>query len=294
MLKVAVTGASGFIGKELCARLSITSDIQLTQITRRNSVDSLNHINLEHITDCDLIKYLAEYDCLIHLAARAHTKNATKDDFKRDNTELSERIANIAVRANIKHFIYLSSIKVLGNNTEPDVQFTHNSKPCPSDIYGQSKWESEIVITNSLKNSPTVLTIVRPPLVWGPNCKGNLKTLINLINKGIPIPVAGIKNRRDIVSLDNLCDFIKHLITHSNTVNNTFLVSDGKARSTEDIVHLLETFTLKKAKLIHIPNLIFTLLKLYPRFGDKISSFCGNLEVDITETQRQLNWAPKN
>jgi nucleoside-diphosphate-sugar epimerase len=294
MLKVAVTGASGFIGKELCARLSITSDVQLTQIDRRNSVNSLDHINLEQVADSDLIKYLSKYDCLIHLAARAHTKNATIDDFKRDNTELSERIANVAVRANIKHFIYLSSIKVLGDNTEPGVQFTHNSKPCPSDIYGQSKWASEIVIANSLKNSPTVLTIVRPPLVWGPNCKGNLKTLINLINKGIPIPVAGIKNRRDIVSLDNLCNFIKHLITHHNTVNSTFLVSDGKARSTEDIVHLLERFAFKEAKLIRIPNFTFTLLKLYPRFRNKISSFCGNLEVDITETQRQLDWTPNN
>ncbi len=291
MLKVAVTGATGFIGKELCARLSVLENIQLAQFSRSSAP---NFINLNQITDEDLIKQLSGYDCLIHLAARAHTKNASQADFQRDNIELSARLANVAVKANIKQFVYLSSIKVLGNQTEPDNPFDHNSKPLPTDIYGQSKLESEIVIAESLNSSATALTIVRPPLVWGPNCKGNLQTLIKLINRGIPIPVAGITNRRDILSLDNLCDFLQHLVFYPNGANATFLVSDGKVRSTSEIVHLLEHFTKKRAMLIRIPNFIFVLLNLYPGFRKKISSFCGNLEVDSSETLRATSWKPKN
>ena len=293
MLKVVVTGANGFVGKQLCALLLATPNLKLTQVTRQHN-NPIDTINSDALSDKEMIEELSGYDCLIHLAARAHTKNSTECDFQRDNIELSKRLARIATSAKIKHFIFLSSIKVLGNSTELHAPFNNTSTPCPADTYGQSKWESELAIKKQLEGSATALIIVRPPLIWGANCKGNLHTLITVINKGIPIPFAKINNSRDIISLDNLCDFLLHIILHPKAENATFLVSDEKKRNVSDIIHLLESYTSKKAKLIKIPHLIFKVLKLHPRFSAKVSSFYDNLEVDITDTKNALNWAPKN
>lgn len=294
MLKVAVTGANGFVGKQLCSMLSASPKFKVTQLVRRYEGTNPNIIDIELMSDADLITQLSEHDCLMHLAARAHTKKATKNDFQRDNLELSVRLASVAVNANIKQFIYLSSIKVLGNTTKPDHSFNNNSEPNPTDMYGQSKLQSEIAIRDLLNNSSTALTIVRPPLVWGPECKGNLNTLITLINKGIPLPFAGIENSRDIVSISNLCDFLRHIILHPEAANKPFVVSDEKKRTTKDIIHLLEAYSITKARLIRCPDIFFVLLKLLPRFNTMVSSFYDNLEVDITETKHLLDWTPKN
>lgn len=294
MLRVAVTGANGFVGGALCAILLTQPNMQLIQLTRKPANNNELALNINTTSDADLAAALKNYDCLIHLAARAHTKKATIADFQRDNLELSKRLANISARANITQFIYVSSIKALGNTTKATAPFSHSSTPVPEDAYGKSKLASEILIKEILAESATALTIVRPPLVWGQNCKGNLRTLINIIEKGIPLPFAGIKNSRDIISLENLCDFLTHIILHPNALNASFLISDEKKRNTSDIIQLLENYTTQKAKLIKMPHFLFNVLRFHPSINAMISSICDNLEIDISHTKKMLNWTPKN
>jgi UDP-glucose 4-epimerase len=292
MLTIAISGANGFVGQKLSKILLADSSNNLIKIGRNNNEGYKNFVDIETSQTKDISRQLAHVDCLIHLAARAHTKNATLIDFQRDNIDLSRKLATIAADANIKQFIYLSSIKVHGNTTEYGKPFKATDQPKPVDLYGKSKLESEILIKGILHGTNSSYTIIRSPLVWGDKCKGNLKTLINLIDRGVPIPFGAIRNRRDIISIENLCDFIIHTILHPNAVNQIFLVSDGKTRSTKEIITLLEAFAEKKAFFANTPNMLFEALKFFPVFKPKIESFFDNLEIDINETKRILSWTP--
>ncbi len=292
MLNIAISGANGFVGQKLSSTLLTKANINLIKIGRNNKEGYKNFINIETTSPEDMGKQLVDFDCFIHLAARAHTKNATREDFQRDNINLSKDLACIAYKAKIKQFIYLSSIKVLGNTTPPGKPFKAQDIPTPCDSYGKSKLEGEILIKEILHDTDTSLTIIRSPLIWGDKCKGNLNALIKLINKGVPIPVGAINNCRDIISINNLCSFICHIILHPEAKNRIFLVSDGIKRSTKEIVGLLEIFSEKTAILISVPNIIFVILKLIPFVKPQIESVFDNLEIDISETKNLLNWIP--
>ncbi|RYY74745.1 MAG: NAD-dependent epimerase/dehydratase family protein [Gammaproteobacteria bacterium] len=293
MLRVAITGATGFVGQALCNLLNETPAIKLTLLGRHNPQQYLDFINIE--TDSATIaQQLYGYDCIIHLAARAHTQGSSKTDFERDNIELTKKLIAISLGAKITQFIYLSSVKVLGNKTQPGHPFRVYDTPAPEDDYGRSKWECEKLLIANLSNTSTAYTIIRPPLVWGVNVKGNLKTLIKLINKGIPLPFGSIHNRRDVVSLTNLTHFIKHTMLNPKSFNDTFLISDGKSLSTPEIIYLLQKLSTKKARIIRCPRLLFSIAKLIPSLKARIESFSDNLEVDISSTSKKLEWMPLN
>ncbi|RYG04355.1 MAG: NAD-dependent epimerase/dehydratase family protein, partial [Chitinophagaceae bacterium] len=284
-MRIAVTGANGFIGQALCPFLRQSFKADLVILTRNSSITSDNQLSFS-ATDEELIAGLGNIDCLIHLAARAHTQNATPSDFQRDNVELSERVARLCVEANVPRFIYLSSIKVNGESTDGRRPFSADETPKPEDMYGQSKLMSEDTLKKHLANTKTRLVIIRPPLVYGDNNKGNLRSLEKLINIRIPMPFGGLKNQRDLVSLENLCRLISITITHPRAADEIFLVSDGIARNTKEIVQLLAHRLGKQARFINVPNWIFSFLKkIKPSLIDRLT---GNLQVDIEKTRSLL------
>src|SRR5690606_34060465 len=130
--------------------------------------------------------------------------------------------------------------------------------PAPVDAYGTSKWETEKVLNEILTDSPTELVIIRPPLIWGDRPKGNLQTLSKLIALGVPLPFKNINNRRDLVSLENLCSLIAKTLTHPNAAGETFLVSHGNPRTLPDIIRMLARNMSKEPHLFGVPE---TLLK---------------------------------
>jgi nucleoside-diphosphate-sugar epimerase len=293
MINIALSGATGFIGQALTRRLQQDTTTNLLKLSRDANATSINVAYIDNMHPDNLIKKLENFDCVIHLAARAHAKHATAKDFQRDNVELSKNLAQIARKAQVKQFIFLSSIKAQGNTTEPRRPFKITDTPTPTDAYGRSKLDSETSIKAMLAGSNTHYTVIRSPLVWGTHCKGNLKTLMNLIDKKIPIPFGAIHNRRDIISIENLCDFIQHAMLHPMARNQTFLVSDGIARSSKEIVALLASLSKQKSVVIRTPNFFFQLLKTIPILKPSVESFLSNLEIDISETTRLLNWTPQ-
>lgn len=290
-MRIAVTGANGFIGQSLCPFLRQQLSANLITLTRNPSVISDTQLGFS-ATDDELIAKLRNTDCLIHLAARAHTNNSTEEDFERDNIALSTRIARLCVAANIPRLIYLSSIKVNGNSTNGRAPFSADELPQPEDVYGKSKLASEQALKKHLANTKTELVIIRPPLVYGDNNKGNLQSLEKLIHSGIPLPFGALNNQRDLVSIDNLCELIAITITHPNAANEIFLVSDGIARSIKQIVQLLATRKGKHAKFFNVPSEIFSLLKkIKPQINERLT---GDLQVDINKTRSLLGWIPHN
>jgi nucleoside-diphosphate-sugar epimerase len=286
-MKIAVTGATGFVGQALCPYLADRLGATIIQLNRHTLAGELS---LSH-SDAALTEALADIDCLVHLAARAHTRHATADDFKRDNQQLCTRLAQIAINAEIPRVIYLSSIKVNGESTRDCRPFTPDDKPAPEDDYGKSKFECELILKELLKDTQTQLVVIRPPLVYGRLNKGNLAALQRLIELGIPLPFANIHNKRDLVSLHNLCSLISDCCTKSEAAGHTFMVSDGVARSTAEIIELLATSMQRQARVFGVPNFFFNALGWAK--PDITKRLTENLEVDISATKQILNWNPE-
>jgi nucleoside-diphosphate-sugar epimerase len=287
---IAVTGANGFIGQQLCPYLEEQLEADIVTLTRTSLAPNSKALSFS-ASDAQLIRELSQVDCLIHLAARAHS-NATAADLERDNLALSERIAKLAVAANIPRVIYISSIKVNGDSTLGRLPFTADDIPQPEDDYGRSKLASEIILKKYLSNTATELVIIRPPLVYGCHNKGNLQSLEKLVGLGLPLPFANLNNQRDLVSIENLCALIALTVTHPKAANQTFLVSDEIARSTKEIVQLLAILQNKNVRFFKLPDWIFTMIKKYkPQLSARLT---GDLQVDTAKTQSLLSWSPRN
>ncbi len=289
-MRIAVTGANGFIGQQLCPYLQEQLNADIVTLTRSPSAIGNKALSFS-ANDEQLIRNLNQIGCLIHLAARAHS-NATAADLERDNLALSERVAKLALAAKIPRVIYISSIKVNGDSTQGRAPFTADETPQPDDDYGRSKLASELILKKYVANTTTELVIIRPPLVYGRNNKGNLKSLEKLIRLGLPLPFADLQNQRDLISIENLCTLIARTVTHPNAANQTFLASDGISRNTKEIVQLLANNQSKPIRFFKMPNWVRALLtKCKPQLSARLT---GDLQVDIAKNQSLMEWSPRN
>lgn len=291
-MKVAITGANGFVGAHLCRYLTASGNSVLA-ITRSNFKQAgADNLVVSDLTSSELPEHLQQVDCLVHLAARTHHNDA-RDAwalYRKDNVEISSHLAQAASQAGIKRFIYMSSIKVNGEESfEP---FRSEDIPAPIDAYGTSKWETEKALHEILSSTATELVIIRPPLIRGDHPKGNLQTLSKLIELGVPLPFKNIQNRRDLVSLENLCSLVEKTLAHPNAAGGTFLISDGNPLSLPDIIRLLARNSGKEPHLFGVPNILFKYISTIPALRPRIKKLTGNLEVDISETKNKLGWTP--
>lgn len=298
MKNILVTGASGFIGNKLVEQLLASGLYNLTVVSRSRvnnfpSGVSLIHIeSIEKTTDWSLA--LKEIDVVIHCAARVHAVNDNHNEalkqFRAVNVDATMALASQSLASNVKRFIFISSIGVNGiNNTKP---FTVADEPNPAEDYAISKFEAEMGLKQLLEGTNTEFVIVRPPLVYGLNAKGNFGHLFKLAQKRIPLPLGAIYNKRSLVSLDNLVDLIRICISHPKAKNQTFMVSDDHDVSTTDLVRLVAQASGKGAMLLPIP--VWCLKFIASCFGKKsmATKLCDSLQVDITHTKQLLGWSP--
>lgn len=292
-MKILITGSTGFVGRQLCVRL-ISGGHELRRADRNRS-SSENTVVIGDIgAETDWEQALADIDTVVHLAARAHVLNESTEDsldaFRKVNTQGTLRLARQSGQTGVKRFIFISSIGVNGNQTtEP---FTEQDIPAPHDLYAISKFEAEQGLQEIATQSAMEVTIIRPPLVYGPNAPGNFGSLVHWLSKGIPLPLGSIHNQRSLVALDNLVDFIITCINHPAAANQTFLVADGEDLSTTDLLRRVGQAMGKPARLIPVP---MRMLKLGATMLGKqamAQRLCGNLQVDISKARELLGWTP--
>lgn len=300
-MKILVTGATGFIGSALIRHITHVRGFSVVGLVR--SIKDINNndaceFRLGQIGSSNTKNInLSDIDVIIHTAGRAHIMNDSSahpvEKFRRVNTYGTLDLARLAAEAGVKRFIFLSSIKVNGQSTELEMPFSINSSEAPCDAYGLSKYEAEIGLRKISYKTGLEVTVIRPPLVYGPGVKGNFGTLIKILSFRVPLPLASLKNnRRSIVGLDNLLSMIMVCVQHPKAANNTFLISDKTDLSTYSLLRLLGASIGKPAILFRFPVSILTLISKLLRMEAKVQRITGTLQVDISHTCAELDWEP--
>lgn len=294
MSHILVTGYSGFVGRLLCKELKNTHQLHLLGrkdsdcgVVFRSNIDS----------SANFSEALTGVDCVIHSAARVHVMNDDSIDplaeFKAVNTYGTLNLANQAMQAGVKRFIFISSIKVNGESTTGSLPFNATDYPAPEDPYGISKAEAEQQLLELGKQSGMEIVIIRPPLVYGEGVKANFASLMKLVGKGLPLPFRLIKNnKRSLVSVYNLVDLIKVCIDHPNAANQIFLASDDHDLSTAEMVALIAKVQNKRNLALPLPVWCFKLAGKLLGKQAVIDRLTGSLQLDITHTKNILNWTP--
>jgi nucleoside-diphosphate-sugar epimerase len=272
-----VTGASGFIGRNLCAFLKVKGYF-VRGAVRSNASDVSGvdeHIQVGDINELtEWQQALAEVDTVIHLAARVHIMdsrfrgNDKLHAFREVNTLGTERLARMAAKTGVRRFIFISSIGVNGDSTEKE-PFTEDNVPNPVGAYAVSKWEAEQALHKISKENGMEIVILRLPLVYGPNAPGNFGRLMSLIKTGLPLPLGNIMSLRSFLYLGNLVDAIITCITHPLAVGETFLVSDDQDVSTPDLIKMIACAMSSKKGDSHLFSLHPGILKALCKIAGK-------------------------
>ena len=295
-----VTGSTGFIGRALLQQLQGKGAVSVRAAVRNNVFNLPSEIDAVQVGDLSSNSRwkdaLSGVDVIIHTAARVHVMNDSVSDplteFRKVNVEGTLNLARQAADAHVKRLIFISSIKVNGESTDPGKPFTTVDQSNPMDPYGISKWETEVGLHQLAKESGMEMVIIRPPLVYGPGVKANFLSMMRWVNSGVPLPLGTIHNKRSLVALDNLVDLIVTCIGHPTAANQTFLAGDGEDLSTTELLYRIGKALGKPVRLIPFP--VSLLIFAASLLGKKavIQRLCGSLQVDISKTRKLLEWEP--
>lgn len=301
MIKVLITGASGFIGQALCPFLTEKGLRVKVALRQTQDLYPYEFSVVEDITkEAEWKNALKGVDMVIHLAAQAHgVKRGHYSTQQKDTINLfninvagTKALVQAAGNAGVKHFIYLSSIKVNGETTFSK-PFVEKDVPRPGDVYGKSKLQAEEAIKSYCKGNKMSYTVLRPPLVYGPKVKGNFLDLLKISASRIPLPFAGIKNKRSLIYIENLLDIIYLTLMHPKAKNETFLLCDGQDLSIQELITQLRKTMMLSSYLWYCPlsilEFIFKILKREQAFLRLSSS----LQVDDQKLRSYVGWQPR-
>jgi len=292
-----VTGPDGFVGagvcRELLKRNHFVRGAQWKAGCLQVGCESIVVGNIDATTDWRAA--LRNVDSVVHLAARVHVMNDTAADslsaFRKVNLEGTKRLAECAAVAGVQQFLFVSSIKVNGESTT-DKPFSEEDIPKPEDPYARSKLEAEQHLREIEAETGMSVTILRPPLLYGPGVKANFLKLIRLIDKGVPLPLGSIENKRSLLGVRNFASLICLCIEHNEAWGETFVVSDGCALSTADLARKISAALDKKPHIIPVSLTVLRMLGFVSGKQAAIKRLTESLVVDSTKVRRILSWKP--
>ncbi len=319
---VLVTGAGGFIGTRLVRVLMSLGWNVLAVRRKANShnpgsaeytTGELDHQS-ENIYVKDILAYddwekrLCDVDVVIHLAGLAHRQDKSgkdvMEDYRNANTCTTQILASAAAAAGVKRFILVSTIKIYGEQTQPGQKFDEASPPAPQDPYSVSKYEAEVVLRRISLQTGLESVVIRPPLVYGPGVRGNMKKLVEMIRDNYIVPVPSADNLRSLISVGNITDAICACMESPAASNQTFVVSDGEDVSTRNLVGLIRKSMGRKNVILPLPKILFTVVgktgdwaqkmtgKPIPFNTVSVTKIQSSLQVDSGKIRATVGWVP--
>ena len=299
--KVLVTGANGFVGRVVCREL-LVRDCSVVAAVR----DAGNHGteglvgNIRTVVTGDLRQAfdwgaaLSGVEFVIHLAARVHQMSGMQDsdaEYHAVNAEATRQLALAAAAAGVRRFVFLSSVKVCGERAAGHI-FNEQDGGTGLDAYARSKWEAEQMLWRIARDSGLEVVIVRTPLVYGPGVRANFLRMMQWVARGIPLPLAGVDNRRSLIYVDNLADALIACGIHAAAAGKTFLVSDGVDVSTPDLLRMLAQALGTGSRLWHCPLFLLRGVAMLAGKSAEIDRLLGSLQVSTAAIHGTLGWVP--
>ncbi len=295
-MKVLVTGASGFVGRALCRSLADQGH-QVTAAVRSKNTDVIEGAHRTCIIgeigpETNWSSALAGQVAIYHLAARAHVMTETLSDpeplYRQINVEGTKALLKQAKASGVRRLIFLSSVKVNGESTDTN-PYTEAMPAAPEDAYGRTKKDAEDLVRREPELAPTIM---RSPLVYGPGVKGNFLKLLGLSHRAWPLPFGSIENKRSLIYLENLVDALSLVLQDERSYGQTYLVDDGRALSTPELIRSVSLALGRPSFLIPFPLYLLKLAGALSGRSALIDRLCGSLQIDSHKIRQQLGWKP--
>lgn len=308
MSRIFVTGSDGFVGRALvqrlrenghrvrCGHIAPFEQVAAQDPSIRPMLEKCEHHVIGDIgPDTDWRDAFTDVDTVIHLAARAHVlRESAKNplaEFRRVNTDGTERLAIAAAGQGVRRFVFISSIGVHGSANR-DGAFTESSPIRPDKPYAVSKWEAEEALRRLAGERGLETVIVRPPLVYGPHVRGNFRRLLDWAYKALPLPLGGINNQRTFIALDNLTDALARCAEHEHAAGQTFVVGDTESVSTPQLIRKLAAHLGRPYRLVPVPEFMLRIPAMLVGRKEDAERLLGSLVVDSNHIQSTLDWTP--
>lgn len=298
MSRVLITGASGFAGPTIAQRLSDAGHELVSAGRRapRPEARIAHHVPIpDQCATTDWTPALASIDTIVHLAGHAHAENrsaAARQLIHRVNVEGTETLARQAAAAGVRRFVYISSIKVHGEESPHDRPHLASDPPRPEDPYGHSKAEAEARLRRIGADASIEVVVIRPPLLIGPGGKANLARLVQLVRSGVPLPLASIRNRRSLLSLANLADLIAICITHPRATEQPLLAADASAPSTPELIRWIAAALHRPARLFPFPPRLLEGVATATGLHGLVTRLTRSQALDYSSTTALTGWVP--
>ncbi|WP_347556220.1 NAD-dependent epimerase/dehydratase family protein [Robbsia sp. KACC 23696] len=304
-MRILITGASGFVGRAL-SRALLQSGATVYALSGQ-SQGCASGVTVWRTLAPDFVDAASAWpanthiDCVVHLAARVHQRDEGGQPletlltaYRETNVTGTLRVAKAAVAAGATRFVFISSIKAMGEAEPgtPPHPWSESDTPAPVDAYGISKWEAEQALHAYGAETGLEIVVIRPPLVYGPGVKANFRQLIRLAALGWPLPLGAIDAPRSMVFVGNLVDAIQLCSTHPAAVGQTFNVADGEDLTVPGLIQRIAENVHVRSRLLPVPVLLLRILGKLSGRGDQIQRLVTPLRLDIRHIRRTLHWSP--
>ena len=297
-MKVLVTGANGFVGRGVCAVLAQRGHALVRAVRGSAPSDkpgaqdalAVGEVNGETVWDAALRQ---APEAVVHLAARAHVTRAIAGDAeicRQTNVAGALRLAEQCAAAGVRRFIFMSSVKVMGEGRA--CSYRESDAPAPVGTYAAAKWEAEQRLHEIAGRSGMELVVLRPTLVYGRGVKANFFSLMRAVDQRIPLPLGAVANRRSLIYLGNLADATALCLTHPNAAGKTYLLSDGEDVSSAELVRRIAEALGRAPRLMAVPPRWLHLAARLMGRRDAADRLLGSLTVDSRAIRTDLGWRP--
>ena len=294
---IVVTGAGGFVGGQVAERLARDGFLVRGALYRRGTTAQIPGVEWCHPGSihegAGWPGILSGADVVVHAAAKVHAPGTSDadDDYFRINTDGTLRLAEQALEAGVRRFVFLSTVKVHGEGRS-DTAITELSPLDPQTHYAASKARAESGLIALAGRGAMDVVIVRPPIVYGPNGPGNFRRLVQLVKAGLPLPLGAVRNRRSLVSIDNLADLVATCVVAEQAANQCFIVADAEVLSTAELVGLIATALNRRAWIFSMPTGWLRWAARVVGAGREFEKLCGSFYVDTGKAREILSWRP--